>query len=204
MLGDVLELYYNNGGTLELRARYIYDAWGNHTVQTYNKDNIGNINPIRYRGYYYDVDMYYCKSRFYVPKWRRWLIYDSVQYLDVENVGCANLYAYCNNNPVMYSDGDGHIAISTLAWIIVGIAAVTTTAMVTYGAITDTPVALDFSISGGMGAGMGLKAGVSLVIDFENKSMGLYPHLGYYGGVKWHALGFSYSTGLFQNYVNRD
>ena len=57
--------------------------------------------------------MYYCKSRFYVPKWRRWLIYDSVQYLDVENIGCANLYAYCNNNPVMYSDGDGHFAILT-------------------------------------------------------------------------------------------
>lgn len=70
MLGDVLELYYNNCGTLELRARYIYDAWGNHTVQTYNNDNIGNINPIRYRGYYYDVEsgLYYCNFRYYNPQ----------------------------------------------------------------------------------------------------------------------------------------
>ncbi len=52
--------------------------------------------------------MFYYKTRFYVPKWRKWLNNDSAQYLDVENAGCANLYAYCNNNPVMYSDGDGH------------------------------------------------------------------------------------------------
>ena len=58
--------------------------------------------------------MFYCKTRFYVPKWRRWLNNDSSQYLDVENVGCANLYAYCNNNPVIYSDGDGHFSILAL------------------------------------------------------------------------------------------
>lgn len=110
MLGDVLELYYNNGRTLELRARYIYEAWGNHTVHTYNNDNIGNINPIRYRGYYYDVEsgLYYCNFRYYNPQWGRFISPDSVDYLDYDSVSDLNLYAYCNNNPVMLMDLTGH------------------------------------------------------------------------------------------------
>ena len=48
--------------------------------------------------------MYYCKSRFYVPKWRRWLNSDSINYLEPQNITCLNLFAYCNNNPVMYVD----------------------------------------------------------------------------------------------------
>ena len=32
-------------------------------------NHIGNLNPIRYRGYYFDVDMglYYLQSRYYDP-----------------------------------------------------------------------------------------------------------------------------------------
>ena len=65
--------------------------------------------------------MYYCKSRFYVPKWRRWLNSDSINYLEPQNITCLNLFAYCNNNPVMYVDENGHIAISTIISCIVGI-----------------------------------------------------------------------------------
>ena len=118
---NILGLVDING---RLVVKYSCYAYCNFGTDIYY-DNYGNVtfsqgiyNPIRYKGYYYDydVDMYYCKSRFYVPKWRRWLIYDSVQYLDVENVGCANLYAYCNNNPVMYSDGDGHFGLLTFGF----------------------------------------------------------------------------------------
>ena len=62
--------------------------------------------------------MYYCKSRFYVPKWRRWLSSDSIDYLEHENITCLNLFAYCNNNPVMYVDPTGDFAISILALLI--------------------------------------------------------------------------------------
>ena len=51
--------------------------------------------------------MYYLKSRFYNPTLRRFMIPDNINYLDINNVGCINLYAYCNNNPVMYVDTDG-------------------------------------------------------------------------------------------------
>ena len=65
--------------------------------------------------------MYYCKSRFYVPKWRRWLNNDSINYLEPQNITCLNLFAYCNNNLVMYVDPTGDFAISILALIIGGI-----------------------------------------------------------------------------------
>ena len=36
----------------------------------YDVDFIGNINPIRYRGYYFDKEtgLYYCNSRYYSPE----------------------------------------------------------------------------------------------------------------------------------------
>ena len=50
-------------------VRYRYDGWGNHVVLNPNGSKnesdtfIGNINPIRYRGYYYDVEL----SQNYIP-----------------------------------------------------------------------------------------------------------------------------------------
>lgn len=56
-------------------ARYEYDIFGNCTV--YNADNetdtdptsIGNINPFRWKGFYYDTDtcLYYANGSFYDP-----------------------------------------------------------------------------------------------------------------------------------------
>ena len=69
-----------------------------------------------YKGYYYDYEneVYYLNSRYYHPSLRRFLTIDDIDYLDVEALGNLNLYAYCNNNPVMYSDPSGHIAISAI------------------------------------------------------------------------------------------
>ena len=58
-LGDIVAIRDGNGNIV---ATYEYDAWGNHTVtDRYGNANtrssfIGNINPFRYRGYYYDVE----------------------------------------------------------------------------------------------------------------------------------------------------
>src|SRR5690554_759816 len=51
--------------------------------------------------------MYYCKTRYYVPEWCRWLSADSVKYLDPKSLNGLNLYAYCGNNPVMGYDPMG-------------------------------------------------------------------------------------------------
>ena len=69
--GDVIGLMMENGS---IRARYEYDAWGNMKVLNGSGNDlpaestglIGNMNPFRYRGYYYDVEtgFYYLQSRY--------------------------------------------------------------------------------------------------------------------------------------------
>ena len=57
--------------------RYIYDSWGNTlSVQDANgkeitdPNHMGNLNPMRYRGYYFDTEtgLYYLQSRYYDPR----------------------------------------------------------------------------------------------------------------------------------------
>ena len=73
-------------------------------------DTIGQLNLLRYRGYYYDVEtgFYYVSSRYYDPEVGRFLNADS----EISGVGGDirgyNLYAYCMNNPVNMSDPDGN------------------------------------------------------------------------------------------------
>ena len=106
-------------------VEYGYTAYGDFEIINHLPDSIGVINPFRYKGYYYDNDlnMYYCKSRYYVPEWCRWLTPDSIDYLEPTSINGLNLYAYCGNNPVMYYDPDGHAFISALL-ISIAIAAV--------------------------------------------------------------------------------
>ena len=98
-------------------VEYYYDAWGNHKVVDANgdeitdQDDIGNLNPFRYRGYYYDTEtgLYFLQTRYYDPEVGRFLNRDSVQYADPETINGLNLYAYCLNNPVEYVDPDGTV-----------------------------------------------------------------------------------------------
>ena len=106
-MSNILGLVDNSGNIL---VKYKYDAYGNRiSITDTSGCDLGNINPFRYKGYYYDDDaqMYYCKSRFYVPSWHRWLNSDSISYLEPKNITSLNLFTYCNNNPVMYVDENG-------------------------------------------------------------------------------------------------
>ena len=97
-------------------VQYWYDAWGNHKVVDANGNkitsstHIGNLNPFRYRGYYYDVEtgLYFLQTRYYDPVVGRFLNRDSVNYADPSSIHGLNLYAYCLNNPVEYVDPTGH------------------------------------------------------------------------------------------------
>ena len=184
---------------------YKYDVYGNLISKDVKIDNLASrYNPFIYKGYYYDVEtqLYWVSSRYYSPELCRWISPDNIDYLDPKSINGLNLYAYCGNNPINKYDPSGHFAISTLVLIIVGAAVLTTAGVITYGAVTDTPVVLDFSVSAGMGAGVGRKAGISIVLDFKNDSFGFYPHYGYYYGAKYNTFGFSYSVGLISNYEN--
>ena len=108
-------------------AIYKYDAYGNHIVCNPNGTEhditdgsfIGNINPIRYRSYYYDVDleMYWLTTRYYDPKVGRFISPDHYSYLDYQKLHGLNLYAYSKNNPVMYYDPSGHFLMGIFAFI---------------------------------------------------------------------------------------
>ena len=56
--------------------------------------------------------LYYLKSRYYDPTVGRFISQDDVDYADYESINGLNLYAYCNNNPVNYTDPTGKFAIS--------------------------------------------------------------------------------------------
>lgn len=95
-------------------VKYSYDAWGAlKNIEDTSSSGIGKLNPFRFKGYYYDNEssMYYCKTRYYVPQWGRWLSADSIEYLNSESINKLNLYTYANNNPVIYYDPDGHMAL---------------------------------------------------------------------------------------------
>ena len=136
--GDVVAIRDNTGVIV---VSYTYDAWGNVTVH-YSEDEdlaglsntLGVLNPLRYRGYVYDVEtgLYYLQSRYYNPQWGRFISADS--YISTgQGVLGHNMFAYCNNNPVGFKDPSGAMAIETailIGAIIIGVAAAAYTAYV--------------------------------------------------------------------------
>ena len=70
--------------------------------------HIANVNPIRYRGYFYDSEtkLYYCNSRYYDPQIKRFINADELLSTGTGFLG-YNMFAYCNNNPVLFTDSEG-------------------------------------------------------------------------------------------------
>ncbi len=102
-MNDVIGIT-NESGTL--LAEYFYDEWGrllSIKASGFNK-TLAEINPIRYRGYYYDNESgyYYLQSRYYDPVICRFINADDVEIVSVskDNLAGINLFAYCNSNPV--------------------------------------------------------------------------------------------------------
>ena len=106
--GDVIAIM--RAATGQVVARYSYDAWGKCTVTNASGYTVGEKNPFRYRGYYYDTEtgLYYLNSRYYSPEFGRFINVDS----ELAGIGGTtlgyNLFAYCFNNPVNMSDPEGN------------------------------------------------------------------------------------------------
>ena len=164
ILGNVIELLDTSGNTM---VKYTYDAWGNHTVTDYTEFGLGNINPIRYRGYYYDTEtgLYYLKSRYYDPQTGRFISMDDISYLDPETINGINLYAYCLNNPISYADPYGNLPFFILTAIIGAVIGVGITAAVDY--IPDQEFDLHWSwyvFGGAIGALVG--TGIGMITSY--------------------------------------
>ena len=120
--GDVVKLiHYIPGFEYESVATYEYDAWGNILSSS---GRLAEINPLRYRGYYYDSEtgFYYLQSRYYDPVNRRFINADSYASTGQGFIG-TNMFAYCNNSPILFVDHDGNDAeavgwwASTMWWL---------------------------------------------------------------------------------------
>ena len=105
-MGDVVDITDSTG---TLIAQYEYDEWGN--VLSTSDNNIANINPIRYRGYYQDAETgyYYLQSRYYDTSICRFINADiaEVSKIAIDIPVGINSFIYCNNNPINNSDPDG-------------------------------------------------------------------------------------------------
>ena len=106
--GDVIAIVRASTG--QVVAKYTYDAWGNCTVTNATGYAVGDKNPFRYRGYYYDTEtgLYYLNSRYYNPEFGRFINVDSELASVGGNTQGYNLFVYCFNNPVNMSDPDGN------------------------------------------------------------------------------------------------
>jgi len=144
--GDVTDIVDTSGNTV---ASYVYDAWGNATI-TVNQNNVAQINPIRYRGYYYDSEsgLYYLISRYYDPVIGRFINGDSVVAEVAGSVHGFNLYAYCFNNPVNMEDSNGNWP-RWLSGAVTFVAAVVMVAAVATGNLPVASAAAKVTISAG-------------------------------------------------------
>lgn len=146
--GDIIGILDVNGKEI---AGYVYDAWGNHAVLYLNKVNnkeqysdvdeaafdenyaknktIAELNPFRYRGYYYDIEtqLYYLQTRYYDPEIGRFINANDVEILLAKESDNNNLFNYCQGDPINRLDREGKffftitISLSTVLW---GIAAI--------------------------------------------------------------------------------
>ena len=110
--GDVVRIVNSSRSVV---ASYTYDPWGKIISSS---GTLADINPLRYRGYYYDSEtgFYYLQSRYYDPEIGRFINADSYASTDATGLLSTNMFAYCENDPVNGSDPNGewiHIAIGS-------------------------------------------------------------------------------------------
>ena len=110
-LGNVNKVMYQG----KIIGGYVYDAWGNVSVNpiSIDSDPINGArdtfvlynNPFRYKGYYYDNEsqMYYCNSRYYTSELYQWISPNSIEFLDFNCFNGLNAYLYCYHNPTKCS-----------------------------------------------------------------------------------------------------
>ena len=103
--GDVIALLDGTGNVV---VSYVYDAWGAPIGKSGSMaETLGSVQPFRYRGYVFDEEMglYDLWSRYYNPWWGRFVNADVL--IGAGKLLSHNLFAYCDNVPVSFSDKHG-------------------------------------------------------------------------------------------------
>ena len=101
-------------------------AWGK-VLSVSGNAALVNVNPFRYRGYYYDIEtqLYYLQTRYYDPEIGRFINADDVEILLAKESDNNNLFNYCQGDPINRLEREGKffftLTLSTVLW---GIAAI--------------------------------------------------------------------------------
>lgn len=106
-------------------VKYSYDAWGNILdVAGTLASTLGQDNPFRYKGYYYDKEtgLYATATRYYDPEIGRFINADTEEifFEDQDSLLQYNLFAYCFNNPTNMVDHTGESPANIIGGIIGG------------------------------------------------------------------------------------
>ena len=97
--GDAIAILDAAGNVV---VSYVYDAWGAPIGKSGSMaETLGTVQPFRYRGYVFDEEtgLYYLRSRYYNPRWGR--------FVNADCIYSANCFAYCENAPIAFFDEDG-------------------------------------------------------------------------------------------------
>ena len=169
--GNIVAMLDENGAVV---VKYVYNAWGEHKVlnpdgtENTSASFIGNVNPFRYRGYYYDTSLklYYLVTRYYDPVVGRFISQDSFEYADPDTINGLNLYAYCNNNPVMNVDPTGHaflvFLIAALIGFTISYASSVVSQLATSGSVNWTTAAID-GVFGAVSGALAMVPGLGVI-----------------------------------------
>lgn len=124
MQNDIIGIIDASGNVV---CHYEYDSLGNilritdaNGILINDSNHIANINPFRYREYYYDkeTNYYYLKSRYYNPIWGRFINPDCILVISDLNTPTPNLYMYSGNSFINYIDNNGKLLFGLLQYIV--------------------------------------------------------------------------------------
>ena len=183
--GDVVAIYNVSGTKL---VSYTYDAWGKVTT-TYHNGGIStgaSYNPFLYRGYYYDseIGLYYLNSRYYDPSTGRFISSDASAVISATPTALTdkNLFAYCDNNPIMRRDDGGefwHVLVGAIIGGVISATISIASQVISKGKVSDWGKVATSFISGAatgalsaagvpLGAMIGINATVSAAESVYN------------------------------------
>ena len=106
--GDIVGIVDSSGS---LVVEYKYDAWGKPTLVrtlTTAYEALAELNPFRYRGYVFDGEtaLYYLRNRYYSSICCRFINADH-RAGRRGDIFSHNLFAYCDNKPILCLDKSG-------------------------------------------------------------------------------------------------
>ena len=153
-------------------------------------------NPFRYRSYYYDTEtgLYYLNSRYYDPEIGRFINIDDISVINdyKDTLNGLNLFAYCINNPIMFTDESGRGFLDWFLGILSAVAVVfVTTALVMASVATGGLLGVAI---GAVATTMATNAAIGGITAIANGTSFAAGVLG--GAVSGAAIGFSIGLGI--------